>query len=181
MEHIGEHYEKEHLDISQWSHSLTIKGLLRQPTANFNIQQEWKDLVKSHGDNNLGWLREDAEDLKRKLEFREGTPRSLAAEALKLAKILNKDGTPSPADSFWESRVERSSTPQDLNEVVDKEWPQKPVLPSLCLPGAAQVARNRSPWNLPLVDETSRCSGDTTMIGSSPDVEMRDIISNYNV
>jgi hypothetical protein len=181
LEHIAEHYEKEHLDISQWPHSLTIKGLLRQPTADFNIQQEWKDLVKSHGDNNLGWLREDAEDLKRKLEFREGTPRSLAAEALKLAKILDKDDIPSSADSFWESRVGRSGTSQDLNEAVDKEWPQKPVVPTLCLPGVPQVTGNHSPWNLHLVDGTSRCSGNTTVIGSLPDVEMRDIISNNNV
>jgi hypothetical protein len=177
LEHIGEHYEKEHLDISQWSHSLTIKGLLRQP----NIQQEWKDLVKSHGDNNLGWLREDAEDLKRKLEFGEGKPRSLALEALKLAKILDKDGIPSTADSFWKSRARRSSTLQDPNEAVDKEWRQKPAVPSLCLPGIAQVMESYSPWNLHLVDGTSRCSGDTTMIGPLPDVEMQDIISNYNV
>lgn len=152
-----------------------IKGLLRQPTADFNIQQEWKDLVKSDGDNHLGWLREDAEDLKRKLEFREGTPRGLAIEALKLAKILDQDGFPS-ADSFWESRVGRPSTPQNLNEAVDKEWPQRPGAQSLCLPVVAQVTENQKPWNSHLVGGTSRYSGDTTMIGSSLDVEMRDIV-----
>jgi hypothetical protein len=159
-----------------------IKGLLRQPTDNFNILQEWKDLVKSEGDSHLGWLREDAEDLKRKLEFREGTPWGLAAEAFKLAMNLDLDRIPSLTDSVWGSRnaigtsLARSSTPSDLSLAIDKAWPQKPVATSQCLSGVAEAMQNQSPWYPHLFSDMSRNSGGTTMIGSLPDVEMRGMI-----
>jgi len=159
-----------------------IKGLLRQPTDNFNILQEWKDLVKSEGDSHLGWLREDAEDLKRKLEFREGTPRGLAAEAFKLAMYLDQDRIPSLPDSVWGSRnaigtsLARSSTPSDLSLAIDKAWSQKPVATSQCLSGVPEAMQSQSSWNPHLFSETSQNFGDTAMTSSSPDVEMRGMI-----
>jgi hypothetical protein len=84
LEHIAEHYEKQ-FDISQWSHSLIIKGLLKQPTPDFNILEAWRSIVDADYDRHLEWKKEEAAELKLKLEFRKGTPVELAQEAFRLA------------------------------------------------------------------------------------------------
>ena len=84
LEHIAEHFEKQ-FEISQWSHSLIIKGLLKQPTPDFNILEAWRSIVGADYDRNLEWKKEEAAELKLKLEFRKGTPVELAQEAFRLA------------------------------------------------------------------------------------------------
>lgn len=89
LEHIAEHFEKQ-FDISQWSHSLMIKGLLKQPTPDFNILEAWRSIVGSDYDRHLEWSKDEAAALKLKLEFRKGTPVELAAEAFRLAQSRDR-------------------------------------------------------------------------------------------
>jgi hypothetical protein len=91
LEHIAEHFEKR-ADISQWSQSVMIKGLLKQPTAEFNILEAWRTLVDADDDQFVEWSSKDAADLKMKLEFRRGTPVDLAQEAFARARMrANED------------------------------------------------------------------------------------------
>ncbi|KAA8574444.1 hypothetical protein EYC84_005909 [Monilinia fructicola] len=84
IDHIAEHYEKQGLDVSHWSLTNVIKGLLKQ-SREWDMVTAWKNLV---GNNDLfyTWLDDDAAILQRKLEYREGTPQELADEARSLAK-----------------------------------------------------------------------------------------------
>ena len=63
-----------------------IQGLLKQPTADFNVLEAWRTLVDADSDRHIEWSKDDAVELKLKLEFRKGTPTELAQEAYRLAK-----------------------------------------------------------------------------------------------
>ena len=62
-----------------------IIGLLRQAKPDFNVLEPWRTLVDPEEDRYMEWSKEDASDLKLKLEFRKGTPKELAEEAHRLA------------------------------------------------------------------------------------------------
>ncbi|TAQ91539.1 hypothetical protein B7494_g174 [Chlorociboria aeruginascens] len=105
--HIAEHYEKENLSISQWSHSNVVKGLLKQ-FQGFDVSKAWKDIVgrAPRSDRLLEWSKEDAAMLQGKLEAHQGTPQQLAAEARRLA-------IQSPQqlqDSAWSDGDSRAAT-----------------------------------------------------------------------
>jgi len=88
LSHIAEHYEGESHFTAQWSLNLVVKGLLKQCHYNkFNIAEAWNELVGQvpSRDRHISWSVKDAEVLKRKLEFHEGTPQELAKEARMLA------------------------------------------------------------------------------------------------
>ena len=63
-----------------------IQGLLKQPTAEFNVLEAWRTLVDADFDRYMEWSKDDAAELKLKLEFRKGTPTELAQEAYRLAR-----------------------------------------------------------------------------------------------
>ncbi|KAB8303128.1 hypothetical protein EYC80_004579 [Monilinia laxa] len=84
LDHIAEHYEKQGLDVSHWSLTNVIKGLLKQ-SIEWDMETAWKNLV-GNNDRFYTWLDDDAAILQRKLEYREGTPQYLADEAKRLAK-----------------------------------------------------------------------------------------------
>ncbi|CAD6450074.1 b80e3150-f350-4f8f-9113-57efb09cb6ec [Sclerotinia trifoliorum] len=83
LDHIAEHYEKQRLDISQWSLTNVIKGLLKQ-AGEWDVLTAWISLV-GHNDQLYSWLNDDALILQRKLECHEDTPQNLAQEARRLA------------------------------------------------------------------------------------------------
>jgi hypothetical protein len=87
LDHIAEHFENR-LDISQWSHSLMIIGLLKQPKPEFNVLEAWRSIVDPDDDRCLEWSREDAAELKSKLEYRRGSPLELAREAFRTAMTM---------------------------------------------------------------------------------------------
>lgn len=96
----------------RWSHSLVVKGLLKQIYADFNVAQAWKELVSrdANGDRLLAWHRIDAARLRRKLEFHEGAATDIAAEAQQLA--MNR--TPLHANPNWtpsDARVPTLTSP----------------------------------------------------------------------
>jgi hypothetical protein len=68
-----------------------IKGLLKQPTQDFNILEAWRSIVGSDYDRHLEWSKDEAAALKSKLEFRKGTPVELANEAFRLAHSTSRD------------------------------------------------------------------------------------------
>ncbi|KAF5869577.1 putative homeobox and c2h2 transcription protein [Botrytis fragariae] len=92
LDHIAEHYEKQGLDVSQWSLTNVIKGLLKQPRE-WDVLTAWNTVV-GHNDESCTWSDNDALMLQRKLEYREGTPHSLAEEARRLAKISSHNSVP---------------------------------------------------------------------------------------
>ncbi|ESZ92366.1 hypothetical protein SBOR_7250 [Sclerotinia borealis F-4128] len=92
LDHIAEHYEKQGLDVSHWSLTNVIKGLLKQPRE-WDISHAWKALV-GHNDRLYTWLDDDAIILQRKLEYREDTPQNLAEEARRLAKRSSHNAVP---------------------------------------------------------------------------------------
>ncbi|TGO40857.1 hypothetical protein BHYA_0030g00230 [Botrytis hyacinthi] len=92
LDHIAEHYEKQGLDVSQWSLTNVIKGLLKQPRE-WDILTAWNKIV-GHNDKSFTWSDNDALMLQRKLEYREGTPHSLAEEARRLAKRSPHNSVP---------------------------------------------------------------------------------------
>jgi hypothetical protein len=84
LHHIAYHYENQSIDISQWSLSLVIKGLLKQFRSNFNIAKAWKEVIGPGGQNPkpacdrlLEWPNGDATLLKRQLEYPKAPQRSL--------------------------------------------------------------------------------------------------------
>jgi hypothetical protein len=87
LDHIADHYEKENLNISQWSRSLVVKGLLKQVYADFNIVAAWKELIGQSptGDRLMEWSRHHAATLKQRLEFHDGSVENITAQTLKLA------------------------------------------------------------------------------------------------
>ena len=107
LSHIAEHYEREPLFATQWSISLVVRGLLKQCRPKFNVAKAWDELGgrAPNRDRQLIWSTKDAEALKRKLEFHEGTPQELAREAKKLAVMPY-----APALQVWID-AEAKSTP----------------------------------------------------------------------
>ncbi|KAM3072792.1 hypothetical protein ACMFMF_007123 [Clarireedia jacksonii] len=108
LDHIAEHYEKQQLNISQWSPSNVVKGLLRQPKdEDFDIMTTWK-ILTGLNDQQYVWSKTDAKYLKDKLENRKGTPQKLAEEAKRLARKSPRDSAP----QMWhlpESQAVRSA------------------------------------------------------------------------
>jgi hypothetical protein len=102
LEHIGTHYETHHRSSLSWSHSHVIRGLLKQPDPDFNVNEAWRALVDPEKDLLLEWSREDAALLKDKLEFRKGTPRELALEARSLAKLACRNADAKMDDLAWD-------------------------------------------------------------------------------
>lgn len=72
-----------------------------------------------YGDRLLEWSKRDAAALKRKLEFHEGTPREIAAEAQKLAKnpyaALANSGWITPEPTSWNLAHPSSSSNEQAN------------------------------------------------------------------
>lgn len=85
LKHVAEHYENQQLDVSQWSLSHVIRGLLAQNQPDFRMAEAWKRLVGANGDQKLEWPREHAEFLKHKLECHDGSVTDLVLEARGLA------------------------------------------------------------------------------------------------
>lgn len=92
LDHIAEHYEKQRLDISQWSLTNVIKGLLKQ-AGEWDVLTAWISLV-GPSDQLYSWLYEDALILQRKLECHEDTPQNLAQEASRLAEKSSHNFAP---------------------------------------------------------------------------------------
>ncbi|KAM0167757.1 hypothetical protein ACHAQE_000146 [Botrytis cinerea] len=92
LDHIAEHYEKQGLDISQWSLTNVIKGLLKQ-SKEWDVLTAWNTIV-GHSEKSCTWSDNDALMLQRKLEYREGAPQSLAEEARRLAKRSSHNFVP---------------------------------------------------------------------------------------
>ncbi|TGO26565.1 hypothetical protein BPAE_0057g00410 [Botrytis paeoniae] len=92
LDHIAEHYEKQGLDVSQWSLTNVIKGLLKQ-SKEWDVLTAWNTIV-GHNEKSCTWSDNDALMLQRKLEYREGTPQSLAEEARRLAKRSSHNSVP---------------------------------------------------------------------------------------
>lgn len=112
------------MSVSQWSKSLEIKGLLKQVSTNFNVSAAWKNLVgwEPNSDRSLEWSDENAAILKRKLEFREGTPEQLAHEARRLEKSFRQEDI--AVDwTMADSRVATSTSPA-LVDLRMKTWPK---------------------------------------------------------
>jgi hypothetical protein len=110
--HIAEHYEKQNLGVSRWSHSLVVKGLLKQVYQDFNVAGAWKELVSrdSNGERLLEWDGQNAGRLKEKLQYHEGAATDVAAEAQQLA--MNR--SPRVANPAWtasDSRVMTLTSP----------------------------------------------------------------------
>jgi hypothetical protein len=68
-----------------------IIGLLRQAKPDFNVLEAWRTLVDPDEDRYMEWSKDDAAELKLKLEFRKGTPKDLAEEAHRLALTAASD------------------------------------------------------------------------------------------
>ncbi|THV47568.1 hypothetical protein BGAL_0302g00110 [Botrytis galanthina] len=92
LDHIAEHYEKQGLDVSQWSLTNVIKGLLKQPRE-WDVLTAW-NTIAGHNERSCTWSDNDALMLQRKLEYREGMPQSLAEEARRLAKRSPHNSVP---------------------------------------------------------------------------------------
>jgi hypothetical protein len=105
--HITDHYEKQNFNISQWSHSLVVKGLLKQVYANFNIAAAWKKLIgpPPNGDRLIEWSRHNAATLKHSLEFHDRSVEDVAAQALKLATKASLESSHIP----WASTGSRET------------------------------------------------------------------------
>lgn len=102
MIHLAEHYEKQPTEISRWSRSLVVKGLLKQAKSNFNVIQAWKNLAGDEPSGAVEWSKESAIALKHRLEYHDGTPQQLAKEAFKLARFLGKK---SSSSHVWTSQA----------------------------------------------------------------------------
>jgi hypothetical protein len=124
LSHVASHYENQSLQISQWSQSLVIKGLLKQFQPSFNIAATWKALGGTPDwDRPLEWSKRDAEALKRKLEYHEGSAQTLAAEARRLAKGLDVK----IEESGWsapDSRTATLTSPIPFEAPMEKPWPE---------------------------------------------------------
>ncbi|KAJ8060111.1 hypothetical protein OCU04_011721 [Sclerotinia nivalis] len=117
LDHIAEHYEKQGLDISQWSLTNVIKGLLKQPRE-WDMLTAWKSLV-GHNDQSYTWLKNDALILQRKLEYREDTPQNLALEARRLAGKSSHNFVPQtwPLSESHAARLARDLFAESLSEI----------------------------------------------------------------
>jgi len=104
---MADHYEKQNLNISQWSRSLVVKGLLKQVYANFNIAAAWKELIGQppNRDRLIEWSRHNAATLKHRLEFHDGSVEDIAAQALKLATKASLESSHIP----WASTGSRET------------------------------------------------------------------------
>ncbi|KAE9377907.1 hypothetical protein N431DRAFT_500648 [Stipitochalara longipes BDJ] len=144
--HIAEHYEKQNLGTARWSHSLVVKGLLKQFFPGFNVAQAWKELVSrdANGDRLLAWHRKDAIRLKTMLEFHEGAAADIAAEAQQLA--MNR--TPIHNNLAW--------SPSDSR------------VPTLTSPIMVEFGMHT--W----AEESGESVSTTAVFGYQPDVEMKD-------
>jgi hypothetical protein len=113
--HIADHYEKQNLNISQWSRSFVVKGLLKQVYANFNIAAAWKELIgqSPNGDRLIEWSRHHAATLKQRLEFHDGSVEDITALALKLATKASLESSHIPWTSI-DSRVTILTSPIGL-------------------------------------------------------------------
>jgi len=60
--HIAEHYEKQNANVSKWSPSLVVKGLLKQFDYAFNVAKAWKEFVGQtpNSDRLLEWPEHNA-------------------------------------------------------------------------------------------------------------------------
>ncbi len=92
MIHLADHYEKQPKSIPILSRSLGVRGLLKQAIANFNVNKAWKELVgdESNVDRAVSWSKESAISLRQRLEYHDGTPEQLAADAFRLAYFTTK-------------------------------------------------------------------------------------------
>jgi hypothetical protein len=123
--HIAEHYEKQSLGASRWSHSLVVKGLLKQIYHDFNVAGAWKELVSrdANGERLLEWNRQNASRLKKKLQFHEGAATDVAAEAQQLAMNRSPKFT-TPVWTTSDSRVTTLTSPI-LIEFGLQTWPEE--------------------------------------------------------
>lgn len=100
-----------------------MKGLLKQVYPDFDVASAWRTLIGGapNGDRYLQWSKDEANNLRRKLEFHEGTPGAIAAEAQAIAAELVGD-----ADNFaWtevDSRVPTLTSPIDYAEIEKGSW-----------------------------------------------------------
>ncbi|CZR59749.1 uncharacterized protein PAC_09643 [Phialocephala subalpina] len=89
MIHLADHYEKQPTSTPRWSRSLVVRGLLKQAKleASFNVANAWRNLTGDEptSDREVHWPKESAISLKHRLEYHDGTPEQLAAEAFRLA------------------------------------------------------------------------------------------------
>ncbi|KAF7866852.1 hypothetical protein EAF04_005693 [Stromatinia cepivora] len=116
LDHIAEHYEKQGLNIAQWSLTNVIKGLLKQPRE-WDMITAWKSLV-GNNDRSYIWLYDDALILQRKLEYREDTPQNLAQEARGLAKRSSHNFIPQtwPLSESHAARLARDIFAESLGK-----------------------------------------------------------------
>lgn len=107
--------------FARWSESRVIKGLLKQ-CQEFNIAAAWKKIMimaQAPGRTlHLKCSMENAEILKHKLEFNEGTPQGLAEEVFRVA-------------------VNTHSTTTDLRETRSRSW-TKTLTSSSMEPGSGR-------------------------------------------
>jgi hypothetical protein len=102
-----------------------IKGLLKQPYPEFNVNEAWRALVDPEEDPLLEWSRENAALLKDKLEFRKGTPRELALEARGLAKPAYRNADAEMDDLAWdESSPVASRAMSRSASALGRSWPE---------------------------------------------------------
>lgn len=141
LAHISDHYEKQNVDPRQWSHSLVVKGLLKQVYCDFNILEAWAALGNGlPAEESLEWSEADAQILKRKLEYHEGTPENLGREAQALSS-----GNRQVEESMWtklDSRVATLTSPLDLSEMEKGSW--------LVKESAVMTLRTRSSLQIPV-------------------------------
>lgn len=97
MIHLSDHYEKQPASIPRWSRSFVVRGLLKQAKAeaNFNVANAWRNLTGDEPttDRPVQWSKESAISLKHRLEYHDGTPEQLAAEAFRLAHFTRPPST----------------------------------------------------------------------------------------
>ncbi|KAH8685707.1 hypothetical protein BGZ60DRAFT_522989 [Tricladium varicosporioides] len=151
LTHIADHYEKQNVDPKQWSHSLVVKGLLKQVYYDFNILEAWVALGSGLlVEESLEWSEVDAETLKRKLEYHEGAPEDLAREARALSSSNQK-----AEDLIWtkaDSRVATLTSPLDLSEMEKGPWSEKE--------NAVMTLRTRSSPRVPFSYSSFCTAGD---------------------
>lgn len=115
LEHVATHFSKDKLSISSWSSDLVIKGLLRQPRCEFNILEQWHEVLARAcvDEQTIGWDQKGADQLKRRLELRHGQPLELAQEALRKAVTVKSGSWALPSASDTAAKMLQGS----------KAWP----------------------------------------------------------
>ncbi|KAF4636922.1 hypothetical protein G7Y89_g1153 [Cudoniella acicularis] len=153
LNHIAEHYEKQNVNNRRWSSSLVVTGLLKQVHQDFNVLGAWNALAGvAPIDGLLHWSREDASNLRRKLEYHEATPEALAREAFSLgSKHLERKPL------VWtnaDSRVATLTAPVDFSELEKETWRSNDI--------GAMSHRARLSAPLPAVPSNFEIPGDAS-------------------